>query len=135
MFGRFAGEEQGDAVRASLQPTIPASGWPIRRIAKLAVISRRTIRVRRRADFLIDGGVTAISAWRLSVVAESRRCLCHQCECGLIGVSGQHSERLTLSEAMDRTPYDDLADRVSHSNRVDAIEERETPRRRCVSDL
>jgi NAD(P)-dependent dehydrogenase (short-subunit alcohol dehydrogenase family) len=30
MFGRFAGQEQGDAVKDVLRTKIPASGWPIR---------------------------------------------------------------------------------------------------------
>ena len=30
MFGRFAGQRQGDAVKDVCEPTIPANGWPIR---------------------------------------------------------------------------------------------------------
>jgi len=57
MFGRFPGEEQGEALSTSSEPTIQASGWPIRwKSRSWQFTSHRTIRVRRRADFLIDGG-------------------------------------------------------------------------------
>jgi len=64
MFGRFQGEEQGQAVKEVLRTNNPSSGMadPLE-IAKLAVyLVRRTILAYVvGADFLIDGGVTAIS--------------------------------------------------------------------------
>jgi len=69
----FPGEEQGEAcVRASSETNIQSKRMPIRlEIAKLAVYLARTILLTSRADFLIDGGVTAIRAWRLNLVVES----------------------------------------------------------------
>ena len=44
MFGRFPGEEQGEAVKGVLEPTIQASGWPIRwKSQSWQFTSRRTI--------------------------------------------------------------------------------------------
>jgi len=57
------GEEQGEAVKDILRTNNPSSGWPIRRkIAKLAVyLASDDSAYVVGADFLIDGGVTAIS--------------------------------------------------------------------------
>jgi NAD(P)-dependent dehydrogenase (short-subunit alcohol dehydrogenase family) len=64
MFGRFAGEEQGDAVKGVLATNNPSKRMADpSEIAKLAVylVSDDSAYV-VGADFLIDGGVTAISA-------------------------------------------------------------------------
>ena len=63
MFGRFAGEEQGDAVKGVL-----ATNNPSRRMADPLEIAKPAVYLASDnsacvvgADFLIDGGVTAIS--------------------------------------------------------------------------
>jgi len=64
MFGRFAGEEQGDAVKDILRTNNPSKrmAHPLE-IAKLAVyLASDDSAYVVGADFLIDGGVTAISA-------------------------------------------------------------------------
>jgi NAD(P)-dependent dehydrogenase (short-subunit alcohol dehydrogenase family) len=64
MFGRFAGEEQGDAVKGVLATNNPSKRMadPLE-IAKLAVyLASDDSAYVVGADFLIDGGVTAISA-------------------------------------------------------------------------
>src|SRR6266481_9504629 len=64
MFGRFAGEEQGDAVKGVLATNNPSKriADPLE-IAKLAVyLASDDSAYVVGADFLIDGGVTAISA-------------------------------------------------------------------------
>ena len=63
MFGRFPGEEQGDAVKALLRTNNPSKRLadPVE-IAKLAVyLASDDSAYVVGADFLIDGGVTAIS--------------------------------------------------------------------------
>jgi NAD(P)-dependent dehydrogenase (short-subunit alcohol dehydrogenase family) len=63
MFGRFAGEEQGDAVKDILRTNNPSRRMadPLE-IAKLAVyLASDDSAYVVGADFLIDGGVTAIS--------------------------------------------------------------------------
>jgi NAD(P)-dependent dehydrogenase (short-subunit alcohol dehydrogenase family) len=63
MFGRFAGEEQGDAVKEVLRISNPSKrmAHPVE-IAKLAVyLASDDSAYVVGADFLIDGGVTAIS--------------------------------------------------------------------------
>jgi NAD(P)-dependent dehydrogenase (short-subunit alcohol dehydrogenase family) len=63
MFGRFAGEEQGDAVKSVLATNNPSKRMadPLE-IAKLAVyLASDDSAYVVGADFLIDGGVTAIS--------------------------------------------------------------------------
>jgi NAD(P)-dependent dehydrogenase (short-subunit alcohol dehydrogenase family) len=63
MFGRFAGEEQGDAVKGILRTNNPSKRMadPLE-IAKLAVyLASDDSAYVVGADFLIDGGVTAIS--------------------------------------------------------------------------
>jgi NAD(P)-dependent dehydrogenase (short-subunit alcohol dehydrogenase family) len=63
MFGRFAGEEQGDAVKDILRTSNPSKRMadPLE-IAKLAVyLASDDSAYVVGADFLIDGGVTAIS--------------------------------------------------------------------------
>jgi len=64
MFGRFAGQEQGDAVKDVLRTNNPSKRMadPLE-IAKLAVyLASDDSAYVVGADFLIDGGVTAISA-------------------------------------------------------------------------
>ena len=64
MFGRFPGEEQGDAVKDILRTTNPSKRMadPLE-IAKLAVyLASDDSAYVVGADFLIDGGVSAISA-------------------------------------------------------------------------
>jgi NAD(P)-dependent dehydrogenase (short-subunit alcohol dehydrogenase family) len=64
MFGRFAGEEQGDAVKGVLETNNPSKriADPLE-IAKLAVyLASDDSAYVVGADFLIDGGVSAISA-------------------------------------------------------------------------
>ena len=64
MFGRFAGEEQGDAVKRLLRTNNPSKRLadPLE-IAKLAVyLASDDSAYVVGADFLIDGGATAISA-------------------------------------------------------------------------
>src|SRR6266850_2571035 len=64
MFGRFPGEEQGDAVKGLLRTNNPSKRLadPVE-IAKLAVyLASDDSAYVVGADFLIDGGVTAISA-------------------------------------------------------------------------
>src|SRR3979411_2352964 len=68
MFGRFAGEEQGDAVKGVLATNNPSKRMPDpSEIAKLAVyLASDDSAYIVGADFLIDGGVSAISpvgAW------------------------------------------------------------------------
>jgi NAD(P)-dependent dehydrogenase (short-subunit alcohol dehydrogenase family) len=63
MFSRFAGEEQGDAVKGILRTNNPSKRMadPLE-IAKLAVyLASDDSAYVVGADFLIDGGVTAIS--------------------------------------------------------------------------
>ena len=63
MFGRFAGEGQGDAVKGVLAANNPRTRMadPLE-IAKLAVyLASDDSAYVVGADFLIDGGVTAIS--------------------------------------------------------------------------
>ncbi len=63
MFGRYAGEEQGDAVKGVLAANNPSKRMADpSEIAKLAVylVSDDSAYV-VGADFLIDGGVSAIS--------------------------------------------------------------------------
>src|SRR6266446_4362834 len=63
MFGRFAGEEQGDAIKDILRTNNPSKRMadPLE-IAKLAVyLASDDSAYVVGADFLIDGGVTAIS--------------------------------------------------------------------------
>jgi NAD(P)-dependent dehydrogenase (short-subunit alcohol dehydrogenase family) len=64
MFGRFAGEEQGNAVKGVL-----GTNNPSKRIADPTEIAKLAVYLASDdsayvvgADFLIDGGVTAISA-------------------------------------------------------------------------
>ena len=64
MFGRFAGQEQGDAVKGVL-----AANKPSKRMADPSEIAKLAVYLASDdstyvvgADFLIDGGVTAISA-------------------------------------------------------------------------
>src|SRR3989449_9179327 len=64
MFGRFPGEEQGDAVKDILRTNNPSKriADPLE-IAKLAVyLASDDSAYVVGADFLIDGGVAAISA-------------------------------------------------------------------------
>src|SRR5258708_5809711 len=63
MFGRFAGEEQGDAVKGVLATNNPSKRMADpSEIAKLAVyLASDDSAYVVGADFLIDGGVTAIS--------------------------------------------------------------------------
>src|SRR6516164_5288517 len=64
MFGRFPGEEQGEAVKDVLRTNNPSKRMadPLE-IAKLAVyLASDDSAYVVGADFLIDGGVTAISA-------------------------------------------------------------------------
>jgi NAD(P)-dependent dehydrogenase (short-subunit alcohol dehydrogenase family) len=64
MFGRFAGEEQGDAIKEVLGTNNPSKriADPLE-IAKLAVyLASDDSAYVVGADFLIDGGVTAISS-------------------------------------------------------------------------
>src|SRR5438445_493793 len=64
MFGRFSGEEQGDAVKGLLRTNNPSKRLadPVE-IAKLAVyLASDDSAYVVGADFLIDGGATAISA-------------------------------------------------------------------------
>src|SRR5438552_876711 len=64
MFGRFPGEEQGEAVKGVLRTNNPSKriADPLE-IAKLAVyLASDDSAYVVGADFLIDGGVTAISA-------------------------------------------------------------------------
>src|SRR5438309_1091481 len=64
MFGRFPGEEQGDAVKGLLRTNNPSKRLadPVE-IAKLAVyLASDDSAYVVGADFLIDGGATAISA-------------------------------------------------------------------------
>src|SRR5436309_2681939 len=64
MFGRFPGEEQGEAVKDVLRTNNPSKRMadPLE-IAKLAVyLASDDSAYVAGADFLIDGGVTAISA-------------------------------------------------------------------------
>jgi len=64
MFGRFPGEEQGEAVKGVLRTNNPSKRMadPLE-IAKLAVyLASDDSAYVVGADFLIDGGVTAISA-------------------------------------------------------------------------
>jgi NAD(P)-dependent dehydrogenase (short-subunit alcohol dehydrogenase family) len=63
MFGRFAGEEQGDAVKGILRTNNPSKRMADpSEIAKLAVyLASDDSAYVVGADFLIDGGVTAIS--------------------------------------------------------------------------
>ena len=63
MFGRFAGEEQGDAVKGVLATNNPSKRMADpSEIAKLAVyLATDNSAYVVGADFLIDGGVTAIS--------------------------------------------------------------------------
>ena len=63
MFGRFAGEEQGDAVKS-----VHATNNPSKRMADPLEIAKLAVYLASDdsayvvgADFLIDGGVTAIS--------------------------------------------------------------------------
>jgi len=63
MFGRFPGEEQGEAVKGVLRTNNPSKRMadPLE-IAKLAVyLASDDSAYVVGADFLIDGGVTAIS--------------------------------------------------------------------------
>src|SRR5229473_5853871 len=63
MFGRFPGEEQGDAVKGLLRTNNPSKRLadPVE-IAKLAVyLASDDSEYVVGADFLIDGGATAIS--------------------------------------------------------------------------
>src|SRR2546430_586114 len=64
MFGRFAGEEQGNAVKEVLGTNNPSKRIADpKEIAKLAVyLASDDSAYVVGADFLIDGGVTAISA-------------------------------------------------------------------------
>ena len=64
MFGRFAGEEQGDAVKRVLATNNPSKRMAdTSEIAKLAVyLASDDSEYVVGADFLIDGGVTAIAA-------------------------------------------------------------------------
>jgi NAD(P)-dependent dehydrogenase (short-subunit alcohol dehydrogenase family) len=63
MFGRFAGEEQGDAVKRVLATNNPskrmADPWEIAKLAVYLASDDSAYVV--GADFLIDGGVSAIS--------------------------------------------------------------------------
>jgi NAD(P)-dependent dehydrogenase (short-subunit alcohol dehydrogenase family) len=64
MFGRFPGEEQGDAYKGLLRTNNPSKrlAHPVE-IAKLAVyLASDDSAYVVGADFLIDGGITAISA-------------------------------------------------------------------------
>jgi NAD(P)-dependent dehydrogenase (short-subunit alcohol dehydrogenase family) len=64
MFGRFPGEEQGEAVKDILRTNNPSKRMadPVE-IAKLAVyLASDDSAYVVGADFLIDGGVTAISS-------------------------------------------------------------------------
>ena len=64
MFGRFPGEEQGEAVKDVLRSKNPSKRMAdLLEIAKLAVyLASDDSAYVVGADFLIDGGVTAISA-------------------------------------------------------------------------
>ena len=63
MFGRFPGEEQGEAVKDVLRTNNPSKRMadPLE-IAKLALPRVGRFAYVVGADFLIDGGVSAISA-------------------------------------------------------------------------
>jgi NAD(P)-dependent dehydrogenase (short-subunit alcohol dehydrogenase family) len=63
MFGRFPGEEQGEAVKSVLRTNNPSKRMANpAEIAKLAVyLASDDSAYVVGADFLIDGGVTAIS--------------------------------------------------------------------------
>jgi len=69
MFGRFAGEEQGDAVKGVLATNNPSKRMADpSEIAKLAVyLASDDSAYIVGADFLIDGGVSAISPWALEL--------------------------------------------------------------------